>query len=78
MVVSKGKCLIVDGDKSLEVIAPCTLISEVGAKRAIYAETETVLTTFHPTNETDIKKIEADIIEPEGLKIMNNPLEAIK
>jgi hypothetical protein len=71
MVISKGKCAIID--KTEEIFkAPCTIVSQAGAKRAIYALEETVLTTFHVTDETDIMKIEHEIIQDEGLKIANS------
>jgi len=34
-------------------------------KRVIYAVTDTVWTTYHPTNETDVDKIAQEILEPE-------------
>lgn len=73
MVISSGVCHIKTDNSEETLTAPHTAISEVGAKRAITALQDTVLTTFHPTNETDIKKIEFDIIESEGLEIANNP-----
>jgi hypothetical protein len=72
IVISKGECAIYDDEVENYYSAPCTLVSPVGAKRVIYAIKDTILTTFHPTNEVDVSKIEAEIIEPEGLKIANN------
>jgi len=61
-VLSKGKCLVVteEGRETLE--APMTWISKPGIKRAVYAYTDVVWTTVHPTSETDIDKIESEII----------------
>lgn len=42
--------------------APCRFTSLAGTKRAVYAETDVIWTTYHPTQETDIEKIEAEII----------------
>jgi hypothetical protein len=53
------------GDKYL--VAPCTFISEVGLKRAVYAEEDTIWTTVHLTefeNENDLVKIEQEVISP--------------
>ncbi len=72
MVISKGHCIIRSGDKKNEYKAPCTLVSPVGAKRAIIALEDTVITTFHKTNETDVEKIAEQITEKESLKIANN------
>lgn len=78
MVISKGRCIIESNGERNEYKAPCTLISPIGAKRAIMAIEETVLTTFHPTKKTNIKKIELDIIENEGLRIVNNGNKVIE
>jgi len=78
MIISQGQCKIVDGNTESILTAPCKIVSKVGAKRAIFALEDTVLTTFHPTNETDVMKIEKAIIEPEGLRIANNPQELIE
>jgi hypothetical protein len=45
--------------------APCTWETDPGAKRMTYSQTDTVLMTLHPTNETDLKKIEEEVIIPE-------------
>jgi hypothetical protein len=42
--------------------APVRFTSIAGTKRAVYAETETVWTTYHPTEETDLEKIEDEVI----------------
>lgn len=72
MVLSKGSCLIVDGDNQMEMSAPDIVVSEKGAKRCIYALEETILTTFHKTDKTNPEDIGRDIVEDEGLKIQNN------
>ena len=50
-----------DGVKNLA--APHTGITEPGTRRLIYVHEDCIWTTFHPTNETDIDKIEEQIIE---------------
>lgn len=66
-IISSGKVTIwtEEGMKTLE--APCMLHSMPGAKRAAYAHTEVVITTIHPTTETDLAKLEAELIEPEPM-----------
>ena len=61
-VISKGECIVVTeaGREILE--APLTFISMPGIKRAVYAITDTVWTTIHPTDETDMDKIEDEVI----------------
>jgi hypothetical protein len=65
--ISKGKVRVFTefGEKELE--APCTFVSEVGLKRAVYAEEDTLWTTVHLTEfgaENDLDKIEAEVIAP--------------
>ena len=47
--------------------APCTFVSEVGLKRAVFAEEDTIWTTIHLTqysSEADLDKIEDEVIAP--------------
>ena len=65
--ISKGKVVVFTefGEKHLE--APCTFISEVGLKRAVYAEEDTLWTTVHMTefeSEAELDKIEQEVIAP--------------
>lgn len=65
--ISKGKVKVFTefGEKSFE--APCTFVSEVGLKRAVYAEEDTIWTTVHLTEfekESDLDKIEQEVISP--------------
>lgn len=65
--ISKGKVVVFTefGEKHLE--APCTFISEVGLKRAVYAEEDTLWTTVHMTefeSEVELDKIEQEVIAP--------------
>ena len=61
-VLSKGKVTVSDGGEVNTYEAPATIISKVGAKRAIYAHEESVWTNFHATELDDPEEIEADII----------------
>lgn len=65
--ISKGRVKVFTefGAKYLE--APCTFISEVGLKRAVYAEEDTLWTTVHLTEfekESELDKIENEVIAP--------------
>lgn len=65
--ISKGRVKVFTefGEKYLE--APCTFVSEVGLKRAVYAEEDTLWTTVHLTEfneESDLDKIEEEVIAP--------------
>lgn len=61
-VLSKGKVTVSDGESAVTYEAPATIISKVGAKRAIYAHEESVWTNFHATELNDPEEIEKEII----------------
>lgn len=61
-VLSKGKVTVSDGGEVNTYEAPATIISKVGAKRAIYAHEESIWTNFHATELNDPEEIEAEII----------------
>lgn len=63
-VVSQGKIRVwtEGGMKTIE--APFTMVSQPGTKRVGYALEDTVWTTFHATNETDLVKLEEQLIAP--------------
>jgi hypothetical protein len=61
--------------------APFTGITQPGTSRLIYADTDTVWTTYHPTTETDLEKLvstlvarpENPLIPPDFLPICQRP-----
>lgn len=61
-IVSKGEISVLTEDGPQRVKAPCTIVSRPGTKRVGYAHEDTVWTTIHATNETDVEKIEAEMI----------------
>lgn len=65
--IQQGKVSVATefGVKYLE--APCTFVSEVGLKRVVIAEEDTIWVTVHLTkynNEEDLNKIEDEVIAP--------------
>lgn len=70
--ISVGHVLVVTEFGQHELKGPHTFVSEAGAKRAVVALEDTIWTTYHPTEETEVEKIEEEIIaksydELEGL-----------
>jgi len=61
-VVSKGKIEVVTEEGRKIIEAPAIFTSAPGTRRAAYIHEETVWTTFHATNETDITKLEEDLV----------------
>lgn len=59
-----GTCLVSDnGQEAVRVEAPFMTETKAGTKRAITALTDTTMTTFHVTEETDVLKIGDEILE---------------
>lgn len=61
-VLSQGEVSILSIDGVIRVKAPFTFVSSPGAKRVIYAHSESVWTNFHGTDETNIETIEKEFI----------------
>jgi hypothetical protein len=60
--ISKGKCLVATEFGFDEFVAPHTFVSKPGTKRAVLVIEDTVWTTYHPTDETDLGKVEDHVI----------------
>lgn len=64
-IVSKGEILLATEDGAFHVKAPYQAVCRPGMKRAGHALTEVVCTNVHITTETDLLRLEADLIIPE-------------
>lgn len=62
--ISKGRVFVVTEFGKDEIVAPATFVSNPGTKRVVVAQEETIWTTYHPTDETDLAKIEEHVIAP--------------
>ena len=60
--ISKGRCIVATEFGYEEFTAPHTFVSKPGTKRAVYVLEDTVWTTYHPTEETDLGMIEDHVI----------------
>lgn len=63
-VLLEGECIVKTENGDEKLVAPMTWVSEPGIKRAVYNITDVRWLTIHPTNETDLDKIEAEVIAP--------------
>lgn len=68
--ISKGRIVVSTDDGMRELTAPCTIVSKPGAKRVGYALEETVWTTYHATNTTDIDALVEEITESTSAELM--------
>jgi len=67
-----GDCLIVVEGVQTRYTGQYTGESPAGTQRAIYAVQDTILTTIHVTQETDLNKIEQEVIAPNHTSLEDN------
>lgn len=81
-VISKGKVSVITEHGKKEFTAPCTFVSELGLKRAVYAEEDTLWLTVHLTSygeESDLDKIEDEVIAKTYLELdMTSSLKSLE
>jgi hypothetical protein len=64
-ILVSGACLIVhDDDHREELRAPMVFVSKPGVQKVLYITEDMTWMTTHVTHETDLKKLEALLIEP--------------
>lgn len=61
-IVSSGKCIVQTFEGEVLIEAPATFVSPAGVQRAVYCLEDTVWTTVHSTDLTDLEEIEQEII----------------
>ena len=62
-LVCSGEVTVVGPGYKERIVGPKMIISKPGTKRAVYAHTDAVCLTIHRTDETDLDKIEKELIE---------------
>jgi hypothetical protein len=60
--VMSGCVSVLVGDEAVKIKGPFAGITKAGTKRLIYTHEDTTWITVHVTNETDISKIEDEVI----------------
>ena len=64
-VLSLGEILVMNGEESVIIKAPYQGKTKPGDKRFIYAYKDSIFTTFHATELTDINEIERHVLGEE-------------
>ena len=67
-IISKGKVTVFTEFGKKELEGPCTFVSEIGLKRAVFAHEDTIWTTIHLTaheGEENLDKVEDEVIAPD-------------
>lgn len=64
-VLAKGEIIVrgVNGLPDHRMVAGDVMVTPAGSQRAVYAVEDSVFVCFHVTEETDLDKIEAQVIE---------------
>lgn len=64
-VLAKGSLIVrgVNGMQDHRMVAGDVMVTPAGSQRAVYAEEDSVFVCFHATEETDLEKLEAQLIE---------------
>jgi hypothetical protein len=80
-IICNGTVRITTDEGVKEVTGPAVFASDAGAKKAIYAITDATLMNPHPTEETDLAKLEEQFIAPSfealehGIKALEQEIE---
>ena len=61
-IICKGKISVSTEDGPMFLEGPCVVNARPGIKKAVYAIEDTWWVNIHPTDETDIEKIEEQVI----------------
>lgn len=61
-IMSKGEVSVISIDGCFRVKAPFTIVGSPGSKRLFYMHEDTVWTTIHGTDKTDVDEIEEEFI----------------
>src|SRR5574343_68912 len=61
-ILSYGECYVASQHGTERLIGPTIFVTPANTQRVVYCKTDVVWTTFHVTDETDVEKIEHDII----------------
>lgn len=68
-----GHCILTTDEGPKEFIGYKSFVSKPGAKRAIYAIQDTIVTTVHPTDETDLDKLCELLTESKADELLGGP-----
>lgn len=67
--IMKGEVSVLTEEGLVRIKAPYSGITKAGTKRVLYVHEETEWTTIHVTRETDLEKIEEEVIAKDFLEL---------
>ena len=65
-IVLSGKASVLCDGQMMHIEAPYVFVSKPGVRKLLYIRETMRWATVHPTNETDLQKLEAELIEKSG------------
>lgn len=74
-ILLQGRCSIVSENDTHELKAPLTFVSKAGVQKALYIHEDMIWQTVHLTDERDLDKLEAQLIEPDGYPVFDRSEE---
>jgi hypothetical protein len=77
-LIERGLCSMFHDDGRREILkAPLTFVSSAGVQKVLYIHEDTVWKTIHVTDETDLVKLEAILIEPPPVVLLSQEQEKL-
>jgi len=76
--VLKGDVSVLTEQGTVRIKAPFSGITKAGTKRVLYIHEETVWATVHATKQTDLKKIETEVIAKSYDELPNHVKRTLK
>lgn len=73
LTIVVGHCHLTTDDGTKEFSGYHSFVSKPGAKRAIYAIEDTIVSTIHPTEETDLDKLCELLTESKSEELLGGP-----
>lgn len=78
-IISHGRASVYMNGAVHEIVGPCTVVSGINVRKALYIHEDMLWATIHPTNETDLPKLEEElIIKSDSFQQHLADLEALK
>lgn len=76
-IISSGSATVLTEEGLKHIQAPYTFKSPPGVRRALYIHEDMVWTTVHRTDETDLDKIEAQLIAKDFAELTHDEVERL-
>lgn len=70
-IVTKGKVSVYSGDSQTVYEAGSVIVSKPGTQRAVLALEDSICMTVHRTDNTDLERIEEELIEPDSVGLFD-------